>query len=71
MRCLVMDMVQNANSGHPGSAISMAPVLYTLYARAAGLALEFALFRRGNCYLRKKPKQSGPGSPLSGPGSPV
>lgn len=34
VRCLVMDMVQNANSGHPGSAISMAPVLYTLYARA-------------------------------------
>ena len=66
MRCLVMDMVQNANSGHPGSAISMAPVLYTLYARAAGLVLEFAVFQ--HCFegrivtLGKKPKQSGPGS---------
>lgn len=34
VRCLVMDTVQNANSGHPGSAISMAPVLCTLYSRA-------------------------------------
>ena len=45
VRCLVMDTVQNANSGHPGSAISMAPVLCTLYSRASGLVLKFAVFQ--------------------------
>ena len=50
VRCLVMDTVQNANSGHPGSAISMAPVLCTLYSRASGLVLEFAVFQY--CYLK-------------------
>lgn len=31
MRTLVMDAVQKANSGHPGAAMSMAPVAYTLW----------------------------------------
>lgn len=31
IRTLVMDAVQNANSGHPGAAMSMAPIAYTLW----------------------------------------
>jgi transketolase len=32
IRCLAMDAVQKANSGHPGTAMSLAPVAYQLYA---------------------------------------
>ncbi len=31
IRTLAMDAVQQANSGHPGTAMAMAPVLYTLW----------------------------------------
>src|ERR1700742_601058 len=31
IRTLSMDAVQKANSGHPGTAMSMAPVVYTLW----------------------------------------
>ena len=31
IRCLAMDAVQKANSGHPGTAMSLAPVAYALY----------------------------------------
>lgn len=31
IRALVMDTVQKANSGHPGAAMSMAPLTYTLW----------------------------------------
>src|SRR3979411_2871174 len=33
IRTLCMDAVQQANSGHPGTPLSMAPVLYTLFPR--------------------------------------
>lgn len=33
MRSLVIDITNNANSGHPGMAIGSAPILYTLYTR--------------------------------------
>jgi transketolase len=33
IRTLSMDAVQQANSGHPGTAMAMAPVLYTLWQR--------------------------------------
>ncbi|MCK4658809.1 MAG: transketolase [Phycisphaerae bacterium] len=33
IRTLAMDAVQQANSGHPGAAIAMAPVAYGLFAR--------------------------------------
>ncbi|CAE7037182.1 tkt [Symbiodinium sp. CCMP2592] len=33
LRCLAMDAVQKANSGHPGTPMAMAPVGYTLWAR--------------------------------------
>ncbi len=33
IRCLAMDAVQAANSGHPGTPIAMAPVITTLYQR--------------------------------------
>jgi transketolase len=31
IRCLAMDAVQKANSGHPGTAMALAPVAYALY----------------------------------------
>ena len=31
IRTLAMDGVQQANSGHPGTAMAMAPVIYTLW----------------------------------------
>src|ERR1700687_284094 len=31
IRTLSMDAVQQANSGHPGTAVAMAPVVYTLW----------------------------------------
>mmetsp|Transcript_83450 Transcript_83450/g.269928 ORF Transcript_83450/g.269928 Transcript_83450/m.269928 type:complete len:749 (-) Transcript_83450:34-2280(-) len=33
LRCLAMDAVQEANSGHPGTPMAMAPVAYALWAR--------------------------------------
>ena len=33
IRCLAMDAVQAANSGHPGTPMAMAPVAYTLWNR--------------------------------------
>ena len=33
IRTLCIDAVQEANSGHPGTPMSMAPVLYTLFQR--------------------------------------
>src|SRR5213594_3397722 len=33
IRTLAMDAVQAANSGHPGTAMAMAPVVYTLWQR--------------------------------------
>ncbi len=32
-KALTADAVENTGSGHPGSAISLAPVVYTLYQR--------------------------------------
>ena len=31
IRSLAMDIVQKANSGHPGTAMALAPLAYTLY----------------------------------------
>ena len=31
MRTLAMDAVQTANSGHPGTPVSLAPVVYSLF----------------------------------------
>ncbi|HEV3129511.1 MAG TPA: transketolase, partial [Solirubrobacteraceae bacterium] len=33
IRTLSMDAVQNANSGHPGTPMALAPLIYTLYMR--------------------------------------
>jgi len=31
MRCLIIDAIEKANSGHPGAAISLSPAAFTLY----------------------------------------
>ena len=33
IRTLAMDAVQKANSGHPGTAMALAPLAYTLFTR--------------------------------------
>src|SRR3990172_7332712 len=33
IRALAMDRVQKANAGHPGTAMALAPLAYTLYAK--------------------------------------
>ncbi|MCD6214187.1 MAG: transketolase, partial [Candidatus Desulfofervidus sp.] len=33
IRFLAVDMIQNANSGHPGMPLGAAPVAYTLWSR--------------------------------------
>lgn len=33
LRCLSIDMIDNAKSGHPGICLGAAPILYTLYSR--------------------------------------
>ncbi len=33
IRCLAMDAVQRANSGHPGTAMALAPLAYTVFER--------------------------------------
>ena len=37
IRTLCMDAVQQANSGHPGTPMAMAPVVYTLWQDISGL----------------------------------
>ena len=34
IRALAMDAVQQANSGHPGAPIALAPVAYLLYTKS-------------------------------------
>ena len=33
IRCLGIDMISNAKSGHPGIVLGAAPILYTLFLR--------------------------------------
>lgn len=40
IRALAIDMITNAQSGHPGICLGAAPILYTLYANHLNLSLE-------------------------------
>ena len=40
IKCLGLDMIDNANSGHPGIVLGSAPILYTLYAKHMNVNLE-------------------------------
>ncbi len=40
IKCLGIDMIDNAESGHPGIVLGAAPILYTLYAKHMNIALD-------------------------------
>ena len=40
LRYLSLSMIEKANSGHPGIALSAAPILYTLYAKNMNLKID-------------------------------
>ena len=40
IRLLALDMIDNANSGHPGMVLSAAPIIYTLFAHHLKFDLE-------------------------------
>ena len=40
IRLLALDMIDNANSGHPGMVLSAAPIIYTLFAHHLNFDLE-------------------------------
>ena len=40
IKILALDMINNANSGHPGAVLSQAPILYTLFANHSRTNLE-------------------------------
>ncbi len=40
LRILAIDMIENAKSGHPGIALSCAPILYTLYSKVLNVIPE-------------------------------
>lgn len=60
IRLLSLDMINTAGSGHPGIALSSAPILYTLFA----YHLKFDLERRGWCNRDRFVMSAGHGSAL-------
>ena len=60
IRLLALDMINNAGSGHPGIALSAAPILYTLFA----YHLKFDLERRAWCNRDRFVMSAGHGSAL-------
>ena len=60
IRLLSLDMINTSGSGHPGIALSAAPILYTLFA----YHLKFDLERRGWCNRDRFVMSAGHGSAL-------
>lgn len=60
IRLLSLDMINNAGSGHPGIALSAAPILYTLFA----YHLKFDLERKSWCNRDRFVMSAGHGSAL-------
>lgn len=60
IRLLSLDMINTSSSGHPGIALSAAPILYTLFA----YHLKFDLERRGWCNRDRFVMSAGHGSAL-------
>jgi len=60
IRLLSLDMINNSGSGHPGIALSAAPILYTLFA----YHLKFDLERKGWCNRDRFVMSAGHGSAL-------
>ena len=60
IRMLSLDMINNAKSGHPGIALSAAPILYTLFA----YHLKFDLERKSWCNRDRFVMSAGHGSAL-------
>ena len=60
IRLLSLDMINTSGSGHPGIALSAAPIIYTLFA----YHLKFDLERRGWCNRDRFVMSAGHGSAL-------
>jgi len=58
IRTLAMDAVQAANSGHPGTAMAMAPVVYSLWNRDPMQVTRNYLVSRGKQDPPAKPNLS-------------
>ena len=60
IRCLALDMINEAGSGHPGIALGAAPILYTLFTHH----LEFDLTKKDWCARDRFVMSPGHGSAL-------
>ena len=60
VRGLVVDMIDNANSGHPGICLGAATILYTLFKRHMNIYLEDTKFLNRDRFVLS----AGHGAPL-------
>ena len=60
IRCLALDMINEAGSGHPGIALGAAPIIYTLFTNH----LNFDLTKKDWCDRDRFVMSAGHGSAL-------
>lgn len=60
IRCLAIDMIDNANSGHPGICLGATPMLYTLFSRHLNIYPKDALWYNRDRFILS----AGHGAPM-------
>lgn len=60
IRCLAIDMIDNANSGHPGICLGASPMLYTLFSRHLNIYPKDALWYNRDRFILS----AGHGAPM-------
>ena len=60
LRCLSIDMIDNAASGHPGICLGAATILYTLYSKHLSFSLDNPKWYNRDRFILS----SGHGAPL-------